>query len=469
MSEIVSKINAEAQFQFNRGTAEEWAQNDMVLAEGEPALLLDENKKTIGIKYGDGKKKFSELELFKNGSGGDFANIIKQKVSGNPIIAHDVSPIEHELEITVKSDVKNLLAYPFPQSTKTVNGVTITDNGDGSLTLKGKATETGYYVFNLGTSYLTTGVYTISLYSQQETQDVSLNGTYDGNSSNNITVTVNTPITVSILKQIGLYLNFVKGATFDNLIVKPQIEIGSVATDWVSPYIDLSTVSVCKCGKNLFTPQMLKNSNGNGGKDMFTFDEASGYYVRTYQGADGCSFITNQHLYYDENKKLNNLIKIPKGNAATLTIYDFHWDNTVDSSKAGVIVALYNADGTKYIRTNMPTQSPTVPTNISYTFAANTEDKWLDFGTNQKNYMNKYFSKIQVELNDTATDYEPYVEPVTVNAKADGTVKGLTSISPNITLVADNPNVIIDCEYNTDTKTYIDNKFAELSAAILNS
>ena len=63
MSEIVSKINAEAQFQFNRGTATEWAENDIVLAEGEPALLLDENKKTIGIKYGDGKKKFSELEL----------------------------------------------------------------------------------------------------------------------------------------------------------------------------------------------------------------------------------------------------------------------------------------------------------------------------------------------------------------------------------------------------------------------
>ena len=41
---------------------------------------------------------------------------------------------------------KNLLPYPYHESTKTVNGITFTDNGDGSVTASGTAT--GYADFN---------------------------------------------------------------------------------------------------------------------------------------------------------------------------------------------------------------------------------------------------------------------------------------------------------------------------------
>jgi hypothetical protein len=66
--------------------------------------------------------------------------------------------------------------------------------------------------------------------------------------------------------------------------------------------------------------------------------------------------------------------------------------------------------------------------------------------------MNKYFSKIQVELNNTATDYEPYIELQIAQVNADGVVNGLTYLSPSMTLFPDN-NVTLECEYNTDTKT----------------
>ena len=56
---------------------------------------------------------------------------------------------------------------------------------------------------------------------------------------------------------------------------------------------------------------------------------------------------------------------------------------------------------------------------------------------------------------------------------ANGTVKGLTSLSPNMTLITDTDGVFINFEYNIDTKMYIDNELAkikaELSAAIVNS
>lgn len=38
---------------------------------------------------------------------------------------------------------------------------------------------------------------------------------------------------------------------------------------------------------------------------------------------------------------------------------------------------------------------------------------------------------------DSVTDYEPYIEPVTYTANADGTVEGVTAISPNMTIMAD--------------------------------
>ena len=44
----------------------------------------------------------------------------------------------------------NLIPYPYADTTKTVNGITFTDNGDGSITMNG--TTTGYTTFQLSTS-----------------------------------------------------------------------------------------------------------------------------------------------------------------------------------------------------------------------------------------------------------------------------------------------------------------------------
>jgi hypothetical protein len=77
---------------------------------------------------------------------------------------------------------------------------------------------------------------------------------------------------------------------------------------------------------------------------------------------------------------------------------------------------------------------------------------------------NLSITNIQLELGDTATEYEPY-NPQTVTANADGTVEGLTSLSPNVTLYSDTYGVNINLEYNRD----INKAFAQLEQAILNS
>ena len=61
--------------------------------------------------------------------------------------------------------------------------------------------------------------------------------------------------------------------------------------------------------------------------------------------------------------------------------------------------------------------------------------------------------------------YEPYKEPQTAISDADGVVNGLTSLSPNITLVSNNDNAVIECSYRLNENLAADEKFIELQEA----
>ena len=71
----------------------------------------------------------------------------------------------------------------------------------------------------------------------------------------------------------------------------------------------------------------------------------------------------------------------------------------------------------------------------------------------------------QLERGDKVTPYEQCVVH-TATANAEGIVEGFKSISPNMTLIPDVDNVVIEVEYIADTKLYIDNKFKELKSEL---
>lgn len=73
------------------------------------------------------------------------------------------------------------------------------------------------------------------------------------------------------------------------------------------------------------------------------------------------------------------------------------------------------------------------------------------------------WEKIQAEVGDTATDYEPYIEPVEYSVSEDGTTDGVTSFYPVTTLMTDTEGAVIDCTYNKD----INKAFEELYRAII--
>ena len=82
--------------------------------------------------------------------------------------------------------------------------------------------------------------------------------------------------------------------------------------------------------------------------------------------------------------------------------------------------------------------------------------------------LNNVTIKPQVETGKKITEYEKYCG-ATYNPNAEGTVEGVKSIATMMNIFADTEGVKIDCEYNADTKKYIDNKFAELQAAVIST
>lgn len=72
----------------------------------------------------------------------------------------------------------------------------------------------------------------------------------------------------------------------------------------------------------------------------------------------------------------------------------------------------------------------------------------------------------QIEVGNTATEYEKYCGD-TYTPNTDGIVEGVVSISPTMNIYPNTTGVLVKAEYNADTKKYIDNKFAELQALVL--
>lgn len=75
------------------------------------------------------------------------------------------------------------------------------------------------------------------------------------------------------------------------------------------------------------------------------------------------------------------------------------------------------------------------------------------------------FNTFQIEHGNTATEYEPYISPLTYTPNADGTVPGITSIYPSMTIYTEpiSSGAIVECQYNRD----INKAFDELKQAII--
>ena len=132
---------------------------------------------------------------------------------------------------------KNLLKYPYHTTTKTINGITFTDNGDGTITANGTATAMANFALIWKNIHLPKGTYTIS--GCPKGGD-TITGFYIvcGTDSIRFSTDVGNGGTFSIIDDTNDFtfsLRINSGVTVDNLVFRPQLELGDTPTEYEPP------------------------------------------------------------------------------------------------------------------------------------------------------------------------------------------------------------------------------------------
>lgn len=365
----------------------------------------------------------------------DAANAVKGNLSGAVVVADDVSPMEHELSVIVRG--VNMIPFPYYNPSGVINGITYTINNDGSVTAKGTATSNAAFYLTKGLSGIKGAVYLsgcpaggsitgssgggYSLRMNKFVDGVESTGGVDVGNGNKIILNG---------EEIRVYIVVLSGKTVD-CTFRPMLNYGETAASY-EPYVDPTTVKVTRCGKAIFSKSKQVVSGANTSWTSAFVEKVKvppGDYVLSCRfkqsGTDKATVVLSARNYNDHSIIFNSARSSEtEGNLSTRF--------TVAPGSGGFQIYLYsNSSGT----------------------ALTTECS---------------FENICVEAGTESTGYQAYTgEEFTPNA--DGSVDGVTSLSPNMTLLTDTEGVIVECEYNVDLKTYIDNKFSALATAILNN
>lgn len=163
---------------------------------------------------------------------------IKCNVYGSAGGIGNLDSTDQKYKIEVISCGKNVLPYPYKDSSKTGNGINFTDNGDGSVSLTGTATGKATYYFARSLR-LKSGTYTLSETMKNQSSNVSviLDAYADGTFLNSYSASAKktTVITLSQDATVSIYAYVPVGVVCENYPVKPQLEYGTAETEY-EPY-----------------------------------------------------------------------------------------------------------------------------------------------------------------------------------------------------------------------------------------
>ena len=192
-------------------------------------------------------------------------------------VSHDYVPYGSWLK--VKDTGKNLNKYPYKDTTVTRSGITYKDNGDGTININGTATATAY--FNMTTNNsdepikLKAGTYTASLGAKSNVRATIAN--YYNNkqvvasilaSRDKTTFTINEDMALTFVLAVN------SGLSVNNVLIKPQLEQGSTATEY-EPYQEQSTLI------DMNKPNLFDKDNANILNDYFDASTTSITYSDT--------------------------------------------------------------------------------------------------------------------------------------------------------------------------------------------
>lgn len=140
--------------------------------------------------------------------------------------------------IKLTSAGKNLITYPYYQSAPTLNGMTYTDNKDGSITVSGTATDYSSYWFTRCDLRLRKGItYTISVSGNYSVTGGSSLLVSSKDKGNIATINLANQKSVSFTPaddymDVGIYMILTKAGYSLTGTISPQLEVGNVPTQY---------------------------------------------------------------------------------------------------------------------------------------------------------------------------------------------------------------------------------------------
>ena len=187
------------------------------------------------------------------GGGGSSGAGLNFKVVGNP---QPSSPSENTIWIDTDSEItswdfsatqpcrrsknKNHLAYPFYHTTMTTNGITFTDNGDGTVKANGTATATTNFRLSFNTieawlMCLEPGTYILSGCASGGSNSTYELQLLDNESGSVLARDYGSGAVFTINETIYARCNITirSGHEVSNVVFKPQLEKGSAATSFI--------------------------------------------------------------------------------------------------------------------------------------------------------------------------------------------------------------------------------------------
>lgn len=241
------------------------------------------------------------------------ANCIEGETSGDTITDSANAPLAYMKNsgYTEQKTLsgKNLLTYPYTYKSRTYNGITFADAGDGTITLNGTAEKDAECCMkspmDVPLFKLSVGDYIYTCEGVKDDASYYSNiYYYDNKGFRNLmcTVTKDSPNgIISITNEIfenyqAIILEIVvkNGVTVSNVVLKPMITLANVTDRTYEPYCggiaspnpkypqeikglgDSGTIEVKTCGKNLFDYTSIANrfsNNANGTKHTYSDGE----------------------------------------------------------------------------------------------------------------------------------------------------------------------------------------------------
>ena len=448
ISQVNDKITA---LQTDVETSFSEVENQITSLQTDVETNLSELENHIDEFQKDTEESFTEVEnqilginekLETVGVWQNVSNALKGTAKGEIVRVDDVSTVEHTAKVKVTS--KNIL-----------NADNIESLSAGNITIDGGTVKipaaTSVYGIRMDASILELNeVYTFSITDITDHESTwgwrlaYQDGTFSSISYNNtMTLLIQKPI-----KAIQFYLGMPYTGNQDVYITDIQIEKGTTATEY-TPYVDPTTATVTRCGKNLlgFSQSFTKSIGGitveyDNETQTFTFNG-------TYSG--------EQTILLDAYMDVKP--KIATGSITTTTVEKI--SGSISNEDSYNVFYLSCSDSPGGTRTNWYALKLPTEKNTSTSVAKNDYLNSVWFYIARDVTFTDYKIRIQFEVCDISTQYEPY-NSQTYTLDADGTLD-IAYASPTMTVFTDTTGVNIDLEYNKD----INKAFAQLQNAII--